>query len=71
MAKLSKKLVTKKTWGKVKKDVWMEVFQDYGQEPLKVRVLDRLAMCQDWNETSDQDCYQMLIILCCDQGANF
>ena len=34
----------------------MEVFQDYGQEPLKVRVLDRLAMCQDWNETSGQDC---------------
>ena len=34
----------------------MEVFQGYGQEPLKVRVLERLAMCQDWNETSGQDC---------------
>ena len=32
----------------------MEVFQDYGQEPL--RVLDRLAMCQDCNETAGQEC---------------
>ena len=34
----------------------MEVFQGSWQEPLKVKVLERLAMCQNWNETSGQDC---------------
>ena len=51
------KLVTKKTRGKVKNRMFGWKFS---------KVLERLEMCQDWNETSSQGSR-----LCLDQGGNF
>ena len=50
MVKCSKTLVTKKTWGRVMR-VKNRMF---GWKFSKV--LERLEMCQDWTETSGQDC---------------
>ena len=70
MAKCSKKLITKKTWGKVKNRMFGWKFS---------KVLERLEMCQDWNETLSQDgsgylSHLQITIrcrLCLDQGGNF